>query len=111
MDRGFPHVYGVFPSAPGVFPQPLSRMRSQCGPAGELRKLFNPNLTGSSNPASSFCCVRRCLHQCSWTLGVSRFLGLGLQFLRCFDGSPLAMPYWLHQRSDDTARWVRNNSN
>ena len=48
---------------------------------------------------------------CCQTLVVSPFLGLSLLVLQRFDGSLLAVPYWLHQRTDDTARWVRNNSN
>ena len=50
-------------------------------------------------------------HQCPRILVVSLFLGLSLLVVERFDGSPLAVPYWLHQRSEDTARWVRNNSN
>jgi len=50
-------------------------------------------------------------HQCPRILVVSPFLGLSLLVVERFDASPLAVPYWLHQRSDDTARWVRNNSN
>ena len=50
-------------------------------------------------------------HQCPRILVVSPFLGLSLLVVERFDASPLAVPYWLHQRSDDTARWVQNTSN
>ena len=101
----------VFPQDFWGFPQQLARMPSHRRPSGECRDPFIFGLTGFVDPFGGRAVFVDAPHQCPRILVVSPCLGLSLLVVERFDASPLAVPYWLHQRSDDTARWVRNNSN
>ena len=102
----------------GCFPQGLLGFSTANGsdgcfgrPAGECEELFILDLTGTGGALRSPLVFADASPRCPWILRVSPFLGLSLLALQRFDGSPLAVAYWLHQRSEDTARWVLNNSN